>query len=160
MFDPSQFINATVNSPMSTAVVVCPEGEWTAVVSDDGDLSDWFSEVEWKDKKTGEQRSAPKVSIPFKITDQRAFTIGKRDSFYVTLDSFIDLDSSGNMSTEEGKNVKIGQLRAALGQNTPGWNFSMLRGAGPVVVKVYQESYDKNDPTRKAARVARVMKLT
>jgi hypothetical protein len=167
MFDPSQFVNATVTSPMSTSVIVCPEGEWKAIVSDEGDLKEWFRLVEWKDKKNGEDRSSPAVRIPFKIIDQRAKDILSKPGqpferdLYASMDSFLDLDSAGNPDVSEGKNVKLGQLRKALDQNNPGqtWGFQMLRGAGPVIVKVAQRS-DEKDPNRKFADVVRVLKLS
>lgn len=164
-FNAEQFINSTVNAPMSTATIVCPEGEWTAVISDEGDLADWFRTVEWKDKKSGADRSSPAIRIPFLITDQRARAIAKRSDdakLYAYMDSFLDLDHDGNLDTSEGKNVKLGALRAALGQNNAGtpWTFSMLRGAGPVIVKVSQRSFDDKDPSRKAADVVRVLRMS
>ena len=163
-FDPMQFIQATVTSPMSTAISVCPEGEWTAVVSDAGDMKDWFREAKWTDKKTGEPRSAAAMSIPFLITDAKPRGILKKkpeESLFASMDFFLDIDSQGGLDTSEGKNTKLGQLRKALSQNDVGmpWSFSMLRGAGPVIVKVVQESFDPNDPTRKAARIVKVTKI-
>jgi hypothetical protein len=91
-FDPMQFIQATVTSPMSTAISVCPEGEWTAVVSDAGDMKDWFREAKWTDKKTGEPRSAAAMSIPFLITDAKPRGILKKkpeESLFASMDFFL-----------------------------------------------------------------------
>jgi hypothetical protein len=163
-FDPSQFINTTVQGPMSTAYVVCPEGEWRAVVSDDGEINSWFREVKWNDKQTGQEKTAVGVKIPFRIIDEKARQIAKRgpeEKLYAFLDAFLDIDAQGGLDLSEGKNVKLGQLRNALGQNAAGqaWSFGMLRGAGPLVVKVKQDSFDKSDPSRKSATVVGFAKL-
>jgi len=160
-FDADKFLSSNTVGPMSTQITPCPEGTFTAVVSGDGDIKDWFREVEWKDKKTGEPRSAQAVRIPFLITDDGVRAKLSRDTVIVPYDIFLDLiygktsNDPDTLDTGEGKNVKLGQLRAALGQNNPNWNFSQLRGAGPVMVKVSQRS-DSRDPQVKYAQVERV----
>ena len=61
---------------------------------------------------------------------------------------FLDIDGSGALAFGANKNVKLGKLREALGQNNPGqsWNIQMLAGAGPLRIKVGSRP-DKNDST-------------
>jgi len=159
-FDPDAFINQTTEGPMSVQITQAPEGEWQAVVSTDGELKDWFGTAEWEDRKTGEHKSAPTCEIPIEITDQRAKDLIKRDKITTRYRMFLDLTPDGKLDASEGKNVKLGALRAAVGQNGPQpWNFGMLRGAGPFLARVKQNS-DKKNPEIKYAEVTRVTKLT
>lgn len=157
-FDAKKFVADASVPPMSTQFLACPEGTYTATISDDGDIDDWFREVEWKDKKTGEPRSAAAVRIPFLVTDSGVKAQLGRDSIIVPYDVFLDVTGDGKLDTSEGKNVRIGQLREALGQNNSNWGWSMLRGAGPVMIKVSQRS-DPKDPQIKYAQVDRVAKV-
>ena len=129
-------------------------------MSAEGDIKDWFGTAEWEDKKTGQHRQASTCEIPIEITDQRAKDLLKRDKVLTRYRFFLDLRSDGSLDTGQDKNVKLGQLRAAVGQNGPQpWNFGMLRGAGPFLARVKQTS-DKKDPEVKYAEVTRVTKLT
>jgi hypothetical protein len=49
---------------------------------------------------------------------------------------WLDVDDNGNLDTSEGRNVGLGRLRKALGQNEGAWNPPMMKGKGPVMVKV------------------------
>lgn len=158
MFDPKTFLSSN-SGPMSTSITPCPEGTYTAIVSGEGNLEDWFREVEWKDKKTGEPRSAASARIPFIITDDAVRAKLERDTVTVFYDVFLDLTPDGKLDTGRDKNVKIGQLREALGQNSANWEFSNLRGAGPVMVKVSQRS-DPRDPQTKYAQIDRVARVS
>ena len=159
MFDMDKFLASNTVGPMSTQITPCPEGTYTAVISGDGDIKEWFRPVEWKDKKTGEPRRADAVRIPFLITDDGVRAKLGRETVIVPYDVFLDLTADDKFDTSEGKNVKIGQLREALGQNGANWNFTQLRGAGPVMVKVSQRS-DSKDPQTKYAQIDRVAKVS
>ena len=72
---------------------------------------------------------------------------------------WLDVRADGaGLDMSEGKNVGLGRLRAALDQNSGAWNPLMMKGKGPVMIKVGQRS-DKNDPTVKYAEVQRIAKL-
>lgn len=159
-FNARQFLDQTVTAPMSTMVTPCPEGEWQARVIDEGNIEEWFREAEWTDKSTGEARSSPTARIPFIIIDQRPLQMLKREKLIVPYDIFLDVTPDGRLDTGEDKNVRLGALRAALGQNADtSWGFSKLWGAGPCIVKVSHRS-DAKDPLRKFAQVDRVAKLS
>ena len=69
---------------------------------------------------------------------------------------FIDMESDGRIALGENRNVKLGKLREALGQNNAGaWAPRMLVGAGPVTIKTINKP-DKNDPETIYSNVQRV----
>lgn len=152
-FDADAFMNQTVSGPMSTQIAPCPEGEYTAKVSD-GDNFITFREV---NTKNGPR---PIARVSFEVLDEGVRQSLKRDKVFVNQDIWLDTTSSGGIDTSEGMNVKLGQLRAALGQNEDSsWSFGKLKGAGPLSVRVTQRS-DTNDPTQKYAEVARVARIS
>lgn len=158
MFDPKQFLAETVSAPMSTSITPPPEGEWTMMVSTKVPVLEWFGEAKWK--KDGVDVVMPTAKIPFEITDQRAKDIAGRENLVVYYDMFLDLTTEGRLSTEKEKNVRLGALREALGQNTdPTWTWQKLYGAGPFVGKV-NHTKDKNRPDDTFAKVGRVTKIS
>lgn len=156
MFDPATFLNQSVAGPMSTSVPQCPEGEFRMVIASDDDISKWFREVKFNDKQTGAERSVPVARIPFLVQDDNVKKQLAREKVIVPMDIWLDVTSDGKLDTSEGKNVKLGALREALGQNTDAdWNFAKLRGAGPVLGRVGQRA-DKNNPETKYSEVTKV----
>jgi len=152
-FDASAFLNQTVSGPLSTTITACPEGEWTAKVSD-GDNFINFREVNTK--------NGPRAicEINYEILDDGVKSQLGRDRVYARQTIWLDTTSSGGIDTGEGKNVDLGRLRAALGQNDGSpWTFNSLKGAGPLVVRVSQRS-DTNNPENKYADVVRVARIS
>lgn len=149
-FDAAKFLETTVTGPTSTAVLVCPEGEFKALV-DDGDKA--ISAVTFPGKEG--KRDSHQMSVLFSIMDDNAKAAVKRDKCLVPLRAWLDVDDSGNLDWSEGRNVGIGRLRAALGQNDGAWNPLMMKGKGPVMVMVKHRA-NPEDPTIKYAEVTRV----
>jgi hypothetical protein len=154
-FDAEKFLNQTINTPLSTATTPCPEGEYKAFV-DDGDNAISFQEG-------GQDRNgndlSPRMKVNFVIMgDQIPNQQLKRDKVIVTQTMWLDVDGD-TIDLSEGKNVGLGRLRKALGQNDGAWNPLMMKGKGPVMIKVGQRS-DKNDPTQKYAEVTRVTAIS
>jgi hypothetical protein len=48
----------------------------------------------------------------------------------------LELNEQGKLATGPNKNVSLGRLRDALGQNDPSWTPQKLLGAGPFIGKV------------------------
>ena len=163
-FNAQEFLNKTVGAGMSTSVKPCPEGEWTAMISTKIPVVEWFDEAEWRDRKTHETKTQPTVKVPIEITDDRARALMNRETILVNYDSFMDVLPNGHLDTGEDKNVRIGALRAALGQDhDPAWSFEKLFGAGPLMVKVVHERGKKegkvdpdSPPYAKISRVSRI----
>ncbi len=139
MFNATDFLNSTVSGPMSTSIPPVPEGEWRAMVDD----SDKFVEFREVNTRNGPR---PIATIWFSIVDDACRAQLGRDTVRIKHDIWLDLTPSGSIDTGEGKNVKLGQLRAALGQNDGSWSFGQLRGAGPVIVKTVQRQNEKLQP--------------
>jgi hypothetical protein len=155
-FDASAFLNQTVDGPMSTSIPANPEGEYKMMISGDSDPTTWFGEAKWE--KNGQSFSSPTCTIPVEILDDALRAKLGRDKVTDRIKMFLDM-KDGRLDTSEGKNVKLGALRAALGQNEmAGWTFGKLVGAGPFIGRITQSS-DKKDPTIKYSEVSRVSKL-
>lgn len=139
---------------MATTIVPCPEGEYRAII-DDGEKAITFMSGQ-KDGKNWH-----KMNVGFKILDETVKAILGRDNVVVPMQMFLDLnETETDFDTSAGKNVSLGRLRDALGQNDdPSWSPAALKGKGPLMVKVTQRS-DKTDPTIKYAEVSRVAKLS
>lgn len=154
MFDPNAFLNATTSQPMSTSISPVPEGEWTALISD-GDDFVTFRQV---DTQNGPR---PIARVSFRIVDEACRAKLGRDDIRISQDLWLDVLSDGvSLDTGEGRNVKLGQLRAALRQNDGSpWSWGKLRGAGPLIVRTTQRS-DKNDPSIKYSEVSRTIAIT
>lgn len=153
-FDADKFLNQTVNAPMSTSTIPVPEGEYKAIV-DDGDKAITFREG--GTDRNGNDLS-PQCVVLFSILDDSVKTKLNRDKVLVPHNIWLDVKGD-DLDLSEGKNVGLGRLRKALGQNDGAWNPQMMKGKGPVMVKVTQRS-DKNDPTIKYSEVARVAQLS
>lgn len=154
-FDLDSLTNQTIEDPNATSVKPCPIGEWTARVAElrSGDtVKSWFKEV-----KT-ERGPALTMKVPFEILDEGVKSQLGRQNVIAMMDMWLDIDAAGRPTTGEGVNVKLGQLREALGLNAGAFSFTQLPGGGPVKVKVDHESA-KDDPDTKYAKVVRVTKL-
>ena len=159
VFNPQEFLSKTVGAGMATSIKPCPEGEWIGIISTKVPVVDWFGEAEWKDKQTQQTRTQPTVKIPVEITDERAKALVTRNTLLVTYDAFLDLLPNGHLDTSEDKNVRIGALRLALGQESdPAWTFEKLFGAGPAIFKVYHQK-DERRPDDVFAKIGRVTRV-
>lgn len=156
-FDASAFLDQTVDGPLSTSITPCPEGEYKMMISADGDITSWFGEAKWE--KNGVQHSSPIATIPVEVLDDAVRAKLGREKVMSRIKMFLDMTPDNKLDTSEGKNVRLGALRAALGQNEgAGWTFAKLRGAGPFIGRVTQRS-DAKDPSIKYDEVSRVSKL-
>ena len=73
----------------------------------------------------------------------------------------LDVSDDGGIATGKNKNIELGRVRKAVGQNADGpWNITQLRGAGPVLVKVVHREGDRKDGSKwKRAEVDQVVSL-
>lgn len=157
-FDADAFMGSTVDAPLDTVVQQVPEGDYRAMI-DDFENDKAFRTFE-STKEPGKEFTV--FTPPFVIQDDAVKAELGRDKVVVFHKGiFIDIDpNTGGLDTRKGKNTDLGKLREACGQNGPGaWGPSLLKGAGPVMVKVVHEA-DKNDPEKKYARVTKVVKIS
>lgn len=153
MFDPDTFMNQPVEGAFSTEIKLPKEGEAQAMI-DDFDNDKAFRTVQ-----IGKgARAGTEVTIfvcPFLITDEGVKAELGRERVVITKDFWLDLDASGRLDNSEGKNVDLGRLRKALGQNDGQWTFAQLKNAGPLMVKISHESYQQDGETRKKAVIGK-----
>lgn len=161
-FDPDTFMQQTVDAPLDTEFKICPEGEYPAMI-DDFDSSA-FEQIEFEYKKgprAGQPGTMTKFSCPFIINDESVKQLLNRDKVVISKQLILDIAETGGLDFGTNKNVALGQIRDAVGQNTSGpWSISQLRGAGPVMVKIDHITFKRNDGTTgKRAEVTRVVKI-
>lgn len=162
-FDPEAFMQTTVDAPLDTEYLMVPEGEYVATI-DDFDATA-FEQIDFTYKK-GEKSGLPgtmtKFTVPFVIQDDRVKQEMSRDKVVITKQLILDMDGS-SLDTGKGKNVELGRVRAAAGQaDTTPWSPLMLRGTGPVMIKVVHRSWERTkDGTKgKRAEVDRVVRIS
>lgn len=137
-FDVDAFVNSSTEQPLPTRMMPVPVGEFLAVVS---------SHDKWIDIRSiteGKMAGRVIVDIYFDILDDSVKatmgmeTVRLRESF------FLDMTPDGRLDWGPNKNVKLGRLREAVGQNKAGIPFGNLKGAGPVRISVIQEPDEKD----------------
>lgn len=126
VFDKEAFLNSTVTGANETRVTPVPEGEYTAYI-DDLDLN--------SGEKDGRQWHS--LKIKWFIPDDNLKSLLSLERPTVSDSIFLDMEN-GQLAFGPNKNVALGRIRDALGQNDPkkAWSFAMLKGAGPVKIKV------------------------
>ena len=115
MFDTENFLNQTVEGKLDTETPVVPEGEYPAHIEDV--------------KARTTQNGSVIMDVTWTIDDPAvAETVGIQNP-RVRQSIFLDVTESGALDTSKGKNVALGRLRSALGQNTEGaWSPAQLLG--------------------------------
>lgn len=155
-FDATAFMNQTVEGPMATFVAPPPEGEFMARVgSEEDDVKiDTFA------GKKDPSRTFVRMTLIWDIIDENLKAQLQRDKIRVRDQFFLDIDPiTGQLKNGPEDNVSLGQRREALGLNGVGaFSPSMLRGAGPAMVKIVHRPDDR-DPTRKYAEIGRCARL-
>lgn len=163
-FNPDEFMTQTIDQPLETEFKLCPAGEYQAMIDDF--TSEAFEKFDFEYQRgpnAGLPGSMTKFNCPFVINDEKAKAELNRDKVVVSKQIILDIaKDSGQLDWGTNKNIALGQIRSAAGQNSPGpWSISQLRGAGPCMVKVEHITFKRKDGTEgKRAEVTRVVKLT
>lgn len=135
MFDVDKFMSSKQEGNLSTEYVNVPEDEYPAAIhqvdkptsfkTDDGNLL-WSFQVHWN------------------ISDERAKKATGRDRNIVRQRIGLDLDEKGKLDTQEGRNVKLGQLLKAVGLHGKPWSADDLVGRTAMVRVTHTPN--KKDP--------------
>jgi hypothetical protein len=149
-FDLDEFMNAAVQSAGDTKYAICPQGEFPMMLDTDVKVN----EISGTSEKTGEPYHFHVLEAQCIVQDDKVRADLGRDKVTVRLRVNLDIEN-GRLEEGKGKNIRLNQLREALGQNTPGWKMAQLRGAGPFMGKVIHRPNEK-DPERPFAEVSRV----
>jgi len=132
-FNPDTFLDTDVKADFSDKYVPIPPGRYIATIDEAPPI-------------VRMTKDGPVVNIKFVIDDPELTERLNIRNPSAVMSIWPDLESDGSLSVGVNKNVKLGRLRAALGQNDAkrAWNWNHLRGAGPVLVDVYSQTSDKD----------------
>ena len=143
-FNPENFMNSTTSEANSTQYAQIAEGEYMASIAT------------VTPRTTGTGKAL--LSVKWNVDDEaaRQETGMAEPSVFQTV--WLDVTESGGLDFGKGKNVQLGKLRDALGQNQAGkpWAPGMLVG-GLAKVRV-KHSIDKRDNVTLNAEVSAVTK--
>jgi len=161
-FDPETFMHQTVDKPLETDYTLVPEAEYQAFIDDF--THEAFEEFEFEYKRgpnAGQPGSMQKFNCPFVLADEGVKTLMGRDKVTVIKPLTLNL-KDGGLDWGKNKNVELGKIREAVGQNVANqtWQIAQLRGAGPVMVKVIHRSGKRKDGSPfKVAEIDRVVRI-
>ncbi len=144
-FDPDSFMNMETTTANADKYEPIPAGEYQALIKD----------VEARMS----QNNNPMLVVTYDVLDDALKEKMNMQNLTVRQTIVLDLDDNGALSEGTNKNVRLGKLRSAVGQNESGkpWNPNMLKGAGPVTLSISQRPND-DDPDIVYNQVDRVSK--
>jgi hypothetical protein len=161
-FDPDTFMSQTVDQPLATEFTLVPVGEYLSAIDDfDKDALETVEFIYRRGQLTGTPGKMFKLNLPFIINDDKVKQEFGRDKVTVTKQLILDLDDKGQLAQGTNRNVELGRIRDAVGQNGNGpWSIAQLRGAGPVMVKVGHVEFERRDGTKgKRAEIEKVVRV-
>jgi len=144
IFDPQAFMETAVVGAMDTKTPIWPPGEYIARITK-VDIKPWES----AERGT----SGLRADLYLETDDPRVTSAGARTLVHGIM---LDLNEQGGLDDGRGKNIKLGQVREAVGQNEKGkeWKFPMLIGQ-VMRVQVTHFLY-KGEPRHQVSSVAAV----
>lgn len=141
-FDAETFLSTQTTEKLSSHYTPIPEGEYQAMIDN----------VAVRQPKEG----MVVLDITYAILDDNIKSELGLEKPTVRQSIFLDMAPSGGLALGPNRNVKLGKVREAAGQNTgKPWAPAMLTGAGPMLVKV-KHRVDQDDPDTIYTDVARV----
>ncbi len=160
-FDKEAFMQAVYEDALDTERTLFPAGEFVAQAIESFDI---LEPKDFVDEKTGAVKAgSPQLQLKFLIREDHAKRVREQFGYpedrpvYFTTRLYLDIDSeSGWLEFGPNKNVDLGKIRKALGQNEAGqaWSFTHLRGAGPIAFVVKHESWEKNGKSGTSERAS------
>ena len=143
-FDPSSFMAQETSGEMETRYTPVPADDYTSTI----DAID-----------VREVGDSVVLDVTHLILDSELAKKMGMEQLLVRQGIFLDIEPGGAIAIGPNKNVKLGRLREAVGQNTSGpWSFQMLKGAGPLRISVSIKP-DKEDPSVLYNRVDKTLPL-
>lgn len=146
IFDPEAFLDSTTEGEMATNYEPVPEGDYSGVVKD------------VKARKVDRNGADPLhiLEVTWSLDAPDLAEKLNRQELTCRQSVFLDIGPNGGLEGGANKNVALGRLREALGQNNGGaWSPSRLIGAGPAIVHVSHRQ-DKDDPSKKYDEIKHV----
>jgi len=148
-FDPDAFMQETVDQPLAVDRTLCPEGEYRFTIDDF--TSDAFQSIEFEYKRgpnAGQPGEMVKFGCPCILQDEKVAQDLGMTKVIVYKNCTLDFDNAtGKLAWGPNRNVDLGQLRNAVGQNAENttWAPGNLRGAGPFMGRVEHRSGKRKD---------------
>lgn len=155
-FDLEKFKNSAVD-PLATQFEVVPEGEFPFILDNKPEMLE-PKELSGTSQRTGKDYHFWQLELDCICQDPAVAAKLGRDKVVVRMRLNLDLNDDGGLATGPNKNVALGQLRAALDQNKPGWSPAQLLGAGPFMGKVVHTKSDNGAVFADIRRVAPIKK--
>ena len=120
-FDLSGFLTTSSTDAMESEFKPIPEGDYLSVIVGESPYELSVRPVQTKDGM------AHVMDVNCKIDDPGN---SEADGKVVRYSCWLDLEPTGAFTKGDNKNVKLGVIRSALGQNVPGveWSPSMMVG--------------------------------
>lgn len=118
-FNAEQFLQTQTKAANDTKLIPVPEGDHAAQISKIGIRSGVKDGVAWHS-----------LDVIWEVLTDEAKKVTGMDKPQVKQGLFLDITPEGALDMGKGKNVQLGKLRAALGQNKEGraWAPNMLTG--------------------------------
>lgn len=141
-FDITQLENLEVNTSFDTVTIPVPIGDWRAVI---------------KKYEIRMPKDQPLVEVYWCIDEHEVVEETGREEPMVRQTIWLDVTENG-LDNGKGKNVQLGKLREALGQNDASkpWGFGNLLGCVAVVKVVHTAGKDDGTIEAKVVRVAEI----
>jgi hypothetical protein len=141
MIDAEQFMQANFTGALSTEYKRVTPGDYTATILNDPEGTErqqiGARSGETRNEETGETRPWMVMNIPWRLADDGGEFAGRliRQSIFLDLVEERSDPNFGNLDFSEGRNIALGRLRSALGQNNQGepWSPAMLGGKSAII---------------------------
>jgi hypothetical protein len=160
-FDPDTFLQQSVDGPLATDFTLVPIGEYMASIDDfDRDAIETIEFEYKKGARAGQPGKMYKFNCPIVINDDKVKAELGREKVVVTKQIILDIDEdTGKLATGVNRNVDLGRIRDAVGQNDSA-PIASLRGAGPFIARVTHVDFTRKDGSKgKRAEVDRVARI-
>lgn len=152
-FNAEMFLQTTTTAQLSTSLIPWPPGEYRAVISKIG--------ARIVTQKDGQER--PVLDITWETDDPYVVKATGLDKPTARQTIWLDTTESGAIDFGKGKNIGLGRLREALGQNRDGrdWSFNHLKsGVALIKTDVREDENSTSVPKDKYTDVQKVAALT
>jgi hypothetical protein len=147
-FNVQDFLNQTVSESNSTEIEQVPPGTYQACLEK--------IEAKQYPRKDDPSKVSFKCELQWSILDDAVLSDLERDKVIVRQDFFLDINESGRISTERGKNVSLGRLRVALGLNDTGQVFSLNDAVGRCAQVLVKQDLYKDKMYSKVYEVSKI----
>jgi len=134
-FDVASFANTEINDTNDDKFIPCPVGEYPATIT----------KIEFKTTDKGRTI----VDLTWKIQDLDGTIKAETGREEVTIRQgvFLDITAQGTLDVSKGKNINLGKVRTATGNNIQGkaFRFADLQGAQAKVQVSHRAAENSDD---------------